>query len=482
MPQYKVNVKWGRNLHKDVVLDTDMEPNVFKAQLYALTNVPPERQKVMIKGSIVKDDDWGNAAITQGCTIMLMGTVEGSAASSSSNTSADGAKEDPTRPKEIEAPAPQKTPVGLNNLGNTCYLNATIQCLKVIPELRDSLDAVSRTVNQGSQITNYTQLSTGLQSLYRCMDDAQKVHLSAVSPTSLLDLWFALFPRFCEVTENGSYRQQDASEAWNEIVQTLQRTMSIKPSEKSLIDKYFRGTYDVQYKAIGVTQEPVSQSTEQFYQLSCFITKDVNYLMDGLKLGLTDTVEKKSSLSDTNLEFQKTLAISRLPVYLTVHLMRFYYKGEKKCNAKIKRPVKFSLNFDAYDLCSEELKKKLLPMREKIMAEEEKENQRQMEVRGKKVPGQPEEKRRLELPFSFEDDLGASNSGYYSLKAILTHKGRYSDSGHYVAWVQQEDGSWYKCDDDVVTQTIDQDVLKLDGSWVDGHCAYILLYGPRTWL
>lgn len=31
-------------------------------------------------------------------------------------------------------------------------------------------------------------------------------------------------------------------------------------------------------------------------------------------------------------------------------------------------------------------------------------------------------------------------TGIYELVAVLTHKGRSADSGHYVAWVKQEKG------------------------------------------
>lgn len=35
-------------------IDTSQPPYVFKCQLYDLTGVPPERQKIMVKGGLLK--------------------------------------------------------------------------------------------------------------------------------------------------------------------------------------------------------------------------------------------------------------------------------------------------------------------------------------------------------------------------------------------------------------------------------------------
>jgi ubiquitin carboxyl-terminal hydrolase 14 len=55
--------------------------------------------------------------------------------------------------------------------------------------------------------------------------------------------------------------------------------------------------------------------------------------------------------------------VSRLPAYLTVQFVRFYYKEKESINAKILKDVKFPLEFDAFELCSSELQQKLTPMR-----------------------------------------------------------------------------------------------------------------------
>lgn len=51
---FPVNVKWGKEKFDAVELNTEEPPMVFKAQLFALTGVQPDRQKVMVKGGTLK--------------------------------------------------------------------------------------------------------------------------------------------------------------------------------------------------------------------------------------------------------------------------------------------------------------------------------------------------------------------------------------------------------------------------------------------
>lgn len=51
-------MKWGKETYPDIELNTEEPPMLFKAQLFALTGVQPERQKVMCKGVTLKDSDY----------------------------------------------------------------------------------------------------------------------------------------------------------------------------------------------------------------------------------------------------------------------------------------------------------------------------------------------------------------------------------------------------------------------------------------
>ena len=80
------------------------------------------------------------------------------------------------------------------------------------------------------------------------------------------------------------------------------------------------------------------------------------------------------------------------------------------------------------------------------------------------------------VQYWFEDDLGSNNSGYYELQAVLTHKGRSSNSGHYVAWVKYKGDTWIECNDDEVRPVHVEDVMKLSGGGKDLDRARIAIY------
>ena len=61
--------------------------------------------------------------------------------------------------------------------------------------------------------------------------------------------------------------------------------------------------------------------------------------------------------------------INRLPAYLTIQFVRFFYKEKEAINAKILKDIKFPLSLDVFDLCSPELQQKLVPMRSKFKVE-----------------------------------------------------------------------------------------------------------------
>lgn len=481
MPQYSIKVKWGKELFPNVEVNTDEEPMLFKAQLFALTGVQPERQKVMLKGMTLKDEDWGIMKLKDGVTVLMMGSKE-----------EDVPMEPTEKPlfledmNESELATALDLPAGLTNLGNTCYLNATVQCLKTVPELRDALkDFPGGLASTGNSfIVPAQSITAALRDLYEGMDKG-----ASLPPVVLVQMVHLAFPRFAEKSDHGGFQQQDANECWTEIIRMLKEKLppkeypnAIGDSEQrskhsSLIEQYFGGTFDTELKCVESEEETPSKGKEDFLQLSCFISTDVKYMHSGLRNKMQEQITKNSSTLGRDAIYTKTSKISRLPAYLTIQFVRFYYKEKEAINAKILKDVKFPLEFDAFELCSPELQQKLIPVRDKFKELEDKQVEEARNLKDKRNKDDKEMKTKQE-PFSFENDLGSNNSGYYTLQAVLTHQGRSSSSGHYVGWVRQKGDTWIKCDDDNVSIITSEDILKLSGGG-DWHCAYVLLYGPR---
>lgn len=377
-------------------------------------------------------------------------------------------------------------PCGLTNLGNTCYLNATVQCLKTVPELKEALSKftghLTLSEHEGPQ-----NITVALRDMLQSMESQ-----STIVPVILVQVLHMIFPRFAEKSEHGGFMQQDANECWTELLRMLQQ--KLKPittnggnavvsgaaAVRSFVDQYFGGRYKVTMKNIECEDEPVSHSTEDFLQLSCFISQETRYMQAGIKSSLEEKITKHSPKLGSDATYLKTCKIDRLPAYLTIQFVRFRYKEKASTNAKILKDIKFSINLDVFELCTEELQKKLMPMRELFKEDEDRRALEASSDKGKNKQSSGEsssEKKdesvtKYKHPFSFPDDLGSNNSGYYTLQAVLTHLGRSSSSGHYVAWVKGKNNEWFKCDDDTVSLISEEEILKLSGGGKESKCKH----------
>ncbi|XP_008462369.1 ubiquitin carboxyl-terminal hydrolase 6 [Cucumis melo] len=478
----KVSVKWQKELFRDVEIDTSLPPYVFKGQLFELTGVPPERQKIMVKGGILKDDaDWSTVGVKEGQKLMMMGT-------------ADEIVKAPEKGPVFIEDLPEDEQVlavghsaGLFNLGNTCYMNSTLQCLHSVPELKSALIKYSNAGRTDVDPTSH-MLTIATRDLFSELDRSVK----AVAP---MQFWMVLrkkYPQFGQL-QNSTFMQQDAEECWTQLLYTL--SQSLKSAGSIEIPDAVKDLFGIDLVSRIHCQESGEESleAESVYSLKCHISQEVNHLSEGLKHGLKSEIDKVSPSLGRSAIFIRESRINSLPRYLTIQFVRFFWKRESNQKAKILRKVDYPLELDVLDLCSDDLRKQLEGPRLLLRNEE-----------GKKLGLKPKEKASdsADKDVKMSDAEGTSTgseaqssvapqedspssdketqmTGIYDLVAVLTHKGRSADSGHYVAWVKQESGKWIEYDDDNPIAQREEDILKLSGGG-DWHMAYICMYKARV--
>ncbi|EPZ34611.1 cysteine proteinase [Rozella allomycis CSF55] len=460
-----VNVRWSGKKFENIPLDLKETGLTFKMQLYSLTEVLPERQKIMVKGGILKDEtDLSKLGISEGHTFMMMGTAE------------ELPKEPVQKPVFLEDMTDEQLaeatniPGGLVNLGNTCYMNASLQCLKAIPELSNAL--INFNFNSQIDADVRKTLTVSLRDLFNNLSKT----VESSNPLIFLNVLRLVNPQFSQQSR-GQFMQQDAEECWSCIVNVLKEYLKSgetnfvnRHMSLELVSTYFFTSFFTSLTNQENADEAPTTTNEVVDKLNCHISGNVNYINDGLNESMIEVIEKTSPSLGRQCSYSKKTLINRLPKYLTLNMLRFYWKPAERVKAKILRKVKFPLVLDMYEYCTDALKMKMEPNREAIRKYEN-----EVKLRGKNADVSD-----LKLELSEFDDVGSNTTGFYELTAVLTHIGRSADSGHYIGWTKdQSSDKWWKFDDDKVSPATSDDILKLDGGG-DWHTAYLLIYKAKS--
>ncbi|KAG8838308.1 deubiquitinating enzyme [Serendipita sp. 400] len=484
MSQIDVAIKHaGKTIN--LVLDTSQPSLVFKQAIYEQTGVPVERMKVMTKGVVLKEDtQWSKLALKSGHIFTVIGAT-------------GELPKPPEQPvvfledlTDGDASSSLRLPVGLVNLGNTCYMNSTLQCLRTIPELEIALRRFTATPQSGPN----GMLTTELRRLYEAMSQTTDKMIPAI----FLQKLRVVAPQFAEQRPGQGYAQQDAEECLGSILTAMRDShLKVHTSDDSppaeLVEKYIMGEMTTEHLCDEAPEETSTVSVSAFLKLDCNINITTNYMQTGIKESLDQKIEKHSPTLGRTATYSQKSRISRLPSNLIVHMVRFWWRQDINKKAKIMRKVKFPFELDVLDFVTEDLKRKLLPVNARLKEiENDRHERRKVRKRTRKintsssvvVPSAPappvsptvtvggneapegvermsetihdtvmssdadaderdiraRETSELEALIDPElrADIGSNVTGIYELVGMITHKGASADSGHYIAFARAD--------------------------------------------
>lgn len=402
----------------------------------------------------------------------------------------------------------------------------------MVTPLRKALEAYTGAIERNpSSNSGHRVLVEALRDAFRRMDR----QADALQPMALVQATKMAFPQFAQRGPHGQPMQQDAEEFFSGLLAITAGEMRGKDNiEKGLgkvSDEDLLGADNLVDALFGLKMketltcdeapdaEPQVTSYDLHRKLVCNIqggsdstaSTNVSHIAEGIQLSLSGKIEKNSETLGRNAMWTRTQRIARLPPFIAVQFGRFFWKATPdsqdhagvKC--KVMKPVAFNSILDVYDFCAPEIQKTLKKARDKALQEEEdrihkKLNGDAADEDAERVEAMDEdEDLQAALAMSMDTDepigpgLPPNFRGLYELFAVVTHKGRDADGGHYMAWVKAENGhgkvekiadtnedneDWFVFDDDEVSPCKTEDVLNLKGGG-DWHMSYLNFYRAK---
>lgn len=465
MSTINVNIK---NSGKTYPLVLNLSDNAlkFKQQIQEATRIPIERQKILLKSGQLNNNDTliSELNLKNNQLVMVLGSPE-------LNLPVAPVNDVDVKDAEDEFESPE--PVGLVNLGNTCYLNSTVQSLYSIETLKSHLKENKKI----GEIGTNENLVYQLQKVFQNLDNTKQ---DSVVPDQLVTSLRYSYPQFNERDNHGRFKQQDAEEVFSQLLTSL----------RTVLGEDFIENFTINFKSlVKNTEDPsdVQERHESDLKLQCHITGQTNFMKAGLVDSLTETIEKHSDNLGKDCQYEITKSITKLPKVLTVQFVRFFWKKSTNKKSKILRKVTFPFQLDLNDLLDDEYKNSKIKTRDQLRSIEKDKLNEINDFRKLRKPARETDKflaetnkkyyEKYQSVFPSDLSKGENASSIYELTAIITHQGSSADSGHYQAFVKDkiDDTQWWRFNDDKVSIVDKERVESLAGGG-ESDSALILIY------
>lgn len=294
----------------------------------------------------------------------------------------------------------RKVGKGLHNLGNNCYLNATIQCLAYTPPLSQWLITKPHSPScRFKQQKGFCSLCEVERIIYDIFNSSN----SCATPNQLC---FNI-KKISAVFRRGT--QEDASEFFTTLLESMSKTVKFALNntqnckvKKTILDEIFSFQFisRITCKNCGYLSDTIENTNTW--------PVDVKYVQDirkGMLHFLREEVLEgenayKCDKCNRKTRATKKYSIRTAPNILVVHLKRFDFSYAGKLS-----------HFVTYPEC--------------------------LTIKTQTSDGQ-------------EKSEKGTKSAYYRLYGVLVHLGYTCQSGHYYSYVRGPNAEWYRADDERV--------------------------------